>query len=327
MTSDISVCGIGIKPTSVKWHCSVSDYTDTCTIDLPLSLYTRTSGQVTPGIEGYRQLPFKEGGDVLVMLGYNGVNTLRFMGKVSRINYSVPLQIECEGYSYCLRNKRFTKSYSKTTALQILKDLCEGTDIIIQKKNVADIPLSNVWFKDFPALEVLDWLKKNCACCIWFDFDKLFLSSSKYFNKKDSAKLQPGYNTVKDDELKKSPADETVRVSIVAKDATGKTKKTKSNSKPQSQKSQTEKQVKVRSGLPASYLKEVASSIEQEHNHKGFQGNVTCFLEPHFEKSMVADIIDNRFPERSGKYFIDTVDGEFSASGGRQKLTLKYYAD
>ena len=126
MTSDISICGISVKPTAVKWRCSVSDYTDTCTIELPLSLYAKTNGG------GNKSLPFYEGGDVIVMLGYNGRNTTRFMGKVLRINYAVPLQIECEGYSYDLRKKRFTKSYQKTTALQLIKDLCNGTDIIIQ---------------------------------------------------------------------------------------------------------------------------------------------------------------------------------------------------
>ena len=55
MTSDISICGISVKPTAVKWRCSVSDYTDTCTIELPLSLYAKTNGG------GNKSLPFYEG--------------------------------------------------------------------------------------------------------------------------------------------------------------------------------------------------------------------------------------------------------------------------
>lgn len=326
MTSDISVCGITVKPSAVKWRCSLTDYTDTCTIELPLSLYTKKNGDKTIGEPSYNKLPFHEGGDVLVMLGYDKRNTTRFMGKILRINYAVPLQIECEGYSYDLRGKRFTKSYQKTTAYQLLKDLCADTDIIIQKKNIADLPLTNVWFKDFPALEVLDWLKKNCACRIWFDFDKLFLSPSMYSNKKDTVKLIPGFNTVKDDELKKSAADGEVRINIVSKDTTGKTKKTKSDKKQTSaQKSKTEKQLKVRSGLPSDYLKQVASSLDLEENHQGYEGSITCFLEPSFEKSMTVNIDDQKFPDRSGHYFVETVEGEFSASGGRQKLTLKHY--
>ncbi len=319
MTSDISICGISVKPTAVKWRCSVSDYTDTCTIELPLSLYAKTNGG------GNKSLPFYEGGDVIVKLGYNGRTTTRFMGKVLRINYAVPLQIECEGYSYDLRKKRFTKSYQKTTALQLIKDLCNGTDIIIQKNNIADIPLTNVWFKDYPATEVLDWLKKNCACRIWFDFDKLYLAPSMYSNPKGTAKLRPGFNTVKDDELKKAAADETVRITIVAKDSTGQAKKTKTKSKEKNQKSKTEKTVNVRSGLPPDYLQEVAAAMEKDENRQGYEGSVTFFLEPAFEKSMVADIDDLKFPERSGRYFVETVEGEYSASGGRQKLTLRQY--
>lgn len=319
MTSHISVCNVKVKPTSVKWRCSVSDYTDTCTIELPLSLYAKKKDGTN------RDLPFHEGGEVLVMLGYNGNNTTRFMGKVLRVNYAVPLQIECEGYAYDLRNKRFSKSYQKTTVLQLLKDLCADTDIIVQKKNIADIPLTNVWFKDYPALEVLDWLKKNCACRIWFDFDKIFLSPSMFFNAKGSAKLRPGFNTVNDDELKKLEPSDSVRINIVEKDNTGKTKKTKSKNTSNSQKSKTDKAVNVRAGLPADYLKQVAEELQSENNRQGYGGNVTCFLEPAFEKSMTAEISDPKFPERSGKYFVESVEGEFSASGGRQKLTLVNY--
>lgn len=327
MTSDISICGITVKPSAVKWRCSLSDYTDTCTIELPLSLYTKTNGIKTPCEPSFKELPFKEGGDVLVKLGYNKKNFTRFMGKILRINYAVPLQIECEGYSFDLRKKRFTKSYKKTTAYQLLKDLCTDTDIIIQKKNIADLPLTNVWFKDFPATEVLDWLKKNCACRIWFDFDKLFLSASKFSNQKDSVKLVPGFNTVKDDELVKT-TDESVKINIVEKDTTGKSKKTKTkDKKTKAQKSKTEKQLKVRSGLPSDYLKTVALEMENEQNNKGYEGSITCFLVPNFEISMTAEISDTKFPDRSGLYFVETVEGEFSASGGRQKLTLKHYGN
>lgn len=176
-------------------------------------------------------------------------------------------------------------------------------------------------------MEVLDWLKKNCACRIWFDFDKLFLSPSKFSNKKETVKLIPGFNTVKDDELVKT-TDESVKINIVEKDTTGKSKKTKTkNKKTASQKSKTEKQLKVRSGLPSDYLKTVAQEMESEQNNQGYEGSITCFLIPNFEKSMTAEISDKKFPDRSGKYFVETVEGEFSSSGGRQKLTLKHYGD
>lgn len=81
----------------------------------------------------------------------------------------------------------------------------------------------------------------------------------------------------------------------------------------------------VRSGLPSEYLQEVAAAMENEENRQGYEGSVTCFLEPAFEKSMVAEIDDPKFPERNGRYFVETVEGEYSANGGRQKLTLRQY--
>jgi hypothetical protein len=65
--------------------------------------------------------------------------------------------------------------------------------------------------------------------------------------------------------------------------------------------------------------------MDLEENHQGYEGSITCFLEPSIEKSMIVNIDDQKFPDRSGHYFVETVEGEFSASGGRQKLTLKHY--
>jgi len=43
---------------------------------------------------------------------------------------------------------------------------------------------------------------------------------------------------------------------------------------------------------------------------------------PYAEKGMVCEITDKVFHERQGRYFVDTVSGEFGEGGGRQTLTL-----
>ena len=155
MTSDIKVGGYSVKPTSVRWKCSVSNFTDTCTITLPLSLYVKTEGITTGNDENVKDIIFNEGMSVEISLGYDGQNTRRFAGFVNRINYTTPLSIECEGYSWQLRKIRITKSYKTTTAKDILLDLISGTDIKLSKA-IPDLPLKNVWFKDCPGVKVLD---------------------------------------------------------------------------------------------------------------------------------------------------------------------------
>lgn len=40
---------------------------------------------------------------------------------------------------------------------------------------------------------------------------------------------------------------------------------------------------------------------------------------------MTVEIDDPKFPERNGRYFVETIEGEYLANGGRQKLTLRQY--
>lgn len=320
MTSDIKIGGCSVKPNAVKWKCSVSNFTDTCTISLPLSIYNKTTGLKTETSDNTQEFTFTEGMKVEVLLGYDNENTRRFAGFVNRINYAMPLSVECEGYSWQLRKVRFSKSYKTTTAKRILQDLTAGTDIKLSKY-IPNIPLQNVWFKDCPGIKVLEWFQKECLCAVFFDFDTLYVGASKFGVDKGFAKLRLGWNTVQDNELKKSTSDSNIQINIVEKDSAGTVKKTKSAQR----KYTSTKEVKARAGLPSDHLKKVADEMQTSENYQGYQGSVTCFLIPGFEKSMVADITDNRFPDRTGKYLVEAIDGNYSSSGGRQTLTLKNY--
>lgn len=327
MTSDITIGGYtAIKPAGVKWKCSVTGYVDTCTISLPLAVYLKNDASNSELLKkaqtGVTGVVFNVGDAVDVKLGYDDNNTRRFKGFIKRINYATPLELECEGYSYRLSKTMFTKSYQATTAKAILADLVTGTDIKLSEA-IPDMPLRNVTFKNSPGLKVLEWFQKECLLAVYFDFDTLYVGPSKYGVKKATEKLRLGWNTAEDKELKQSTDKTEVLINLVEKNSAGETKRTKSE---QTKYSQT-KEVKVRTGLDDGILKAIANELQENENFKGYKGAVTCFLEPHFEKGMVANITDNRFPERAGKYFVEEIDGSFDQSGGRQKLTLIYYGN
>ena len=77
--------------------------------------------------------------------------------------------------------------------------------------------------------------------------------------------------------------------------------------------------------MPDSIVKEISNELQKIENFSGYKGDITCFLEPHIENGYVAKIIDKNFPDRQGSYFVESVDGSFSSSGGRQNITLRYY--
>lgn len=333
MTSKITIGSYtNIKPSSVKWKCSVSTIVDTCSIVLPLKTYLRNNNTETDNYpEGSTEKQvsdlakkgttiFSEGDAVEVELGYNSNNTTRFLGFIKRINYGKPLTLECEGYSYLLKDIIFTKSYTSTTVKDILSDLVRNTTIKLSSA-IPVIPLTNVVFKNFQGQKVLEWLAKELLLSVYFDFDTLYVGTSKYGLKKPTVKLQLGWNTANDGDLKKDIKGSEIQINVVEKNSEGSVKRTKSDL----QKYSTTKDVKIRAGMPAAIVKEITNELQKGENFGGYKGDIDCFLEPHIEKSYVAKIVDTNYPDREGSYFVEEVEGTFSKSGGRQKIKLRYY--
>lgn len=318
MTSDIQIGKYSVKPHSVKWRSSVMQIIETCVIALPRVTYLKNNVNATEDNTMKNSVVFKEGDPVSVSLGYDKRNTYRFKGFVKRINQTERLELECEGYNYQLP-KVFSKSYASTSVKNILTDLTAGTDINLSDK-MAEVKVSSVRFKNASGLQVLEWMKKELHLAVYFDFDTIY-AGTLYGWKKDTVKLQLGWNTVEDKDFKQRKTDSNVLIQLVAKDSKGSTKKTKSDERKYSQ----TKEVKIKAGLDAELMKQIANDLQSRENYRGYEGSITCFLEPVLQKSNVVDIKDNRFPERSGQFFVETIEGSFDASGGRQKVTLNYF--
>jgi hypothetical protein len=321
MTSSIFVGAYEVKANEVQYKCSATSFVDTCTIKLPLASSLRKTVSGTDDIGGRRRTVFAEGDRVEVSLGYDRDDYLCFRGFVARINYAVPLELECEGYSYQIKNKVLNKSYKKTTIKEILSDLCAGTDIVLSGA-VPDADVDNVSFKNAPGLKVLEWLQKELLCAVYFDFDQLYAGPSLYAPGKPSASLRIGWNTADDKELKKRQSQD-LEINIIEKDSAGAVKRVKG----ESSKYSGSKEVKVRAGLPAGFVATLRNELQAAQDYSGYEGSLTAFMLPHFDKGYGCMVEDRRFPERSGRYIVETVEGSFGMGGGRQKLALKYYGN
>ena len=308
-----------IKPSAVSLKRSVKDLIDTAEITLPLTPYLRqdnTDGTVLQE----RGIVFNVGDRVTISMGYDDDVTQRFEGFIASISKSTPMKLYCEGYAYQLRNTTFNKSYTNTTLKQLLADLCAGTDIVISP-HTADIPLPNIFFKNTPALKVLEWVQKELLCRVWFDGRQLYAGASLYALPKPSVKFSLGYNTVKDDELQQNTDNERVQITLVEKEKSGTTKKVKDITKKYS----ATKEIKVRPGLPTSFKNTLVAELQKLSDHRGYEGNITAFLTPYVDKAYTIEVLDDRYPERAGRYFAESVNTSYSPSGGRQTINLIYY--
>lgn len=323
LTSDIKIADFSKKiyPHKVSWKTSVNSFTDTCIIELPRITYLENNKTETFDATTEDNKPvyaFKEDDKVSVSLGYDGNNTKRFQGFIKRVNMGMPVQIECEGYSYLLYDVIFNKSYQSVTVKQLLSDVCAGTEIILSDE-IPDIPLKNVRFKNATGIQVLEWLQKEVHLAVYFNFNELY-AGTQFGKKGETVQFRLGWNTVKEGNLKKRFVEKNVRIVIQEKSEAGTVKKTKSDV----EKYSADKALKIKAGIPADLLKEIANRLQTKSNYSGYEGGITAFLEPAVNKGDVAKITDRQYQEREGSYFIESVSGSYGNGGGRQEIQLGF---
>lgn len=306
------------NPTSVTWKRSIDSYSDSASVTIPAICALKISADNYSKVES--GLQFKEGMKVEVACGYNGLNKTRFKGFIRRINYSVPCEIECEGYSYQLRLKlNINKVYPSGVKMRdILVDLVAGTDIKLSAK-IPDVTIHQaVVFKNASGVQVLDWFKEKMLQTIYFNFDVLYVGLRET-EIKSSVKFLLGRNVIKDNDLKFNNNKEhsEVKIQLQHRDTDGKYVREIYQSK------YTETLVKrVFVRFDADYMIKMAKDVKTNLLNNGYEGMITAFAEPYVEPGMVADISDNRYNERRGNYFIEATEGSISLSGGRQKIKI-----
>lgn len=317
MTCDITIGSFKpIKPNGVTWKKSIDTFSDTAVVKLPAIARLKTTGDSYDNVQ--TGLQFKEGMPVTINAGYDGKNKERFKGFVRRINFSVPLEIECEGYSYLLRQiKDYSKSYRTTTVKQLLKDLVQGTVIKISDK-IPEIPLEKIVFKNASGIDVLDYLKKKCLLSVYFNGNILYAGLAET-EPKATVKFTLGWNVIKDNELKFEAKKENAEVKIkLQKSQMNGFKKTAEHGP----KDGNVKVIRVRHIDDQKTLNAMAEAQKNKLVNVGYEGKILAFLEPIVEPGNAAFISDEKYPERTGLYFIDSVEGSFNTSGGRQKIGI-----
>lgn len=332
MTCDIRIGTVSyVKPYTVTWNTTMAGYIETCRIVLPLQPYTINSSDYYDGrdslsgnkIRRVRSTVFKKGDRMSVSVGYDGQNNCVFDGFVKDINYAERLVLDCEGYVYQLRDKYINWSAKDATSMMVLQEVIRGTNIEISP-NAANIQLGAVTFKNAPATKVLEWFARECACQVSMEGKWLYVGANRYAKISPERELQKhklivGYDVISVD-LKHATSDD-VHINIVTKDQGGSVKRVKSETTRYS----NVKEVRVRAGLSADYMKKVAKELQGVQSSDGYKGSATLFLFPCVRKSDSIELTDKRFTERSGGYIVEAVEGSYDSNGGRQKLTLRYY--
>lgn len=265
-------------------------------------------------------LKFKQGLKIEIWAGYDGVNKLRFKGFISRLNYTVPFQLECEGYSYLLRFKRnINASYSKGTYLStVLHQLTQNTGIKLSHDKPSVKIESQFYFKGFTGIQVIEKIQRELLQTVYFDGDVLYVGLRETKNAR-IVKLNIGYNTIKDEGLKFSLPRENSDVTVIISAV-----KTPGTIESVSSDGKKEKVKYIRMGhnVDEETKKQIAREQKEIYESIGYEGCLTVFAEPMVNPGDAVLISDSRYPERTATFFVDNVDFEFGPEGGRQRIGI-----
>lgn len=292
---------------------SVEELADTAVIRLPSRFKIRKSEALV-----YTEEVIKPGDKVTMTLGYEEkYEGVEFIGYVSKVKPTIPLEIHCEDAMWLLRRKNINKAFGKTTLKAVLQEVVSGTALVLSDK-IEDFVIDKLIVQDKNGTQVLQYLKENLSMTSFIDDNgKLYCGLEQLTNIGETAKYDLNYNLVSNDLEFKTEDDKRLKIRYTNIDNKNKKKIVEVGDSDGELRT-----FNVTNISDEKILKQMATAELSKLKYAGFEGNVTSFLIPYATRGMSADIIDKEHPNRNGKYFIKKVETSFGTSGARRKVTI-----
>lgn len=287
-------------------------------INIPLSARLKHGGNTTESVQTADV--FNRGDKVEIRLGYDDDLRLEFEGYIKRLNFSKPLQIECEGCEFLLRSPMPTKTWAKTTLTEVLNYIIDGTGIELYDE------MPDISFDDFviganlDRLQTLQQVKEKYGLTVYFEGNKLYAGLA-YTRNNGTVKYELGTNTLKDDQLKYRSADD-VALKIKAVWIRPDNTKLEAEVGDPSGSLRTLHFYNVSS---VDELKRIATEEMQKYKYSGYEGKIITFAQPFALPAMKGEIVDKSYPERNGTYYITKTTVKADTGGVRRtvEFTIK----
>jgi len=301
---------------SIEIDRSIDKIGSTATVKIPTSARLVYSDE-RPSVSVQTAKVFNRGDKVNIMLGYDNRMNDEFEGFIYRINFTSPLEIECIGYEFMLKDSLTTKTFPTTSLKDVLNYIIQGKKLTID----AQVPDVNMVNYIIPAgitgLEALQQLKERYGFTMYFLKDILYVGLD-FIKYQGNVKYSLGVNTPRADELKYQYA-EDVKLKVKAIQIN------KDNTRLEAEigdKDGEQRTLYFYNASSKSDLERMATAELQKYKYTGYTGKITTFLEPFVIPGMVADITDIKYGERGGKYEVRSVVTNFGTGGARRTVEI-----
>lgn len=293
----------------IKVKRSIHTIGATASIKVPVTAVLRQTGTPPAYVETAQAI--KTGERVEIRLGYDGQLCTEFRGYVKQLNLQTPLEILCEDEFYTTRHRNVTLQ-GKTTLAAVLK-ACGLTVGYATTLTLDAFPADNR-----PVAWVLGQLQTKYGLAVWFDLEGRVYACEPYKVVSEAVKYRLRYNVVKDDDLKYQRAEDVklkIKAVCIYKDGT----KVEATIGP---KDGTEKKLYFYNVTDQKELAALAAADLKRYSYDGYAGKITTFLQPYAAPCMVAQIEDEVYHERDGRYFIEGTETTYGTSGARRTVEI-----
>lgn len=289
---------------------SLKSFTDTAMVELASSAYYKGSSFPL-------ELLIKAGDPIDIFLGYDNKNELEFTGFVKQVSPQNPIKLECEDYSYLLKNKLIPKPISirKGTLKELLK--------LVLPANIdfdsVDAPIASFVSKQKTAAQLLDDIKKDYGLIANFK-DRTLIVGQIYFgiDQEPVGVYRFGQN-VKKDNLTYENREQNPMV-IVRSKIKGQKKSLEARRGSEGGK---EMIVRLEGITDVKLLQQIADRRFELLTRTVLKGTLSAFGYPVVKPGDVVKLDNARFEGFDGKlFFVDSVKQEFGAGGWERNVEL-----
>lgn len=311
MIYDIKVGGFSIGMLeSVKIHRSVELLADTAVITLPGAEYN-----VTLDVEN----KIHRGDTVTIALGYEETGLVEeFKGYVQRIGTDGgSITLECEDELFKFRKPVPDGQYKSIPLMSLLKKVVDGIG------GKYKISCSYSWTYDkfvihnATGFDILKKVQEESGADIYLTGDTLHVhTAGEHIG--DEIFYDFAQNVQEADLTYRKAEDRKVRVVVKALLPDGKVRV-----KEYGATGGEKVEVKAVSSNEAS-MKSRGESEVKRLSFDGYDGKITTWLVPHILPGDSANLHDEDYPRKDGRYFVRSVETSFSAEGGKREVELGF---
>lgn len=266
----------------------------------------------------------KVGDKVVVKMWYKGYQIrTEFEGYISEISPNIPFEIHCLDEVFNLRREylknekgKLGMSWKKTTLKNVLKYVLQGYEIDFG--DTPDVELAPFVVEPYTnKAQVLKKLKEEYGFDVYFRGKKLFcsLGYTEVIQEEPIYHLQK--NVIDTDLVYKKKEDTKIKLKAISIQKNNTKVEIEVGDKDGEQRTwYSESPIIGNDDEIKEKLKILALNQLQKYKYEGYSGKIRTFGIPFATHSMVAEIRDDKFNERRGKYFIEEVETEVSVSSG-----------